>query len=230
MSDVLRQPLDRNSRAMPKEGARRRAKEMPGRGAGRNGQPSGQAALWAVRAVDDFAPDEDARRPDFWGAFPQRFETWAARAMGVQPNQILHVCSGRLPLGSGWLRIDIRTSMRPDIVADGTALPLADGVARAVLIDPPYTEEYARDLYGTKYARPSGLLREAVRVARPGAPIGFLHFLVPMSEAGSSLERVYGITTGAGYRIRAFSIFRKAQAELFDHALTTAAGCESGRL
>lgn len=134
--------------------------------------------------------------------------------MGVRPSEVLHVCSGRLPHGSGFLRVDLRREASPDLVADGRALPLRSGCAPAVLIDPPYTLEYARDLYGTDYPRPSALLREAVRVARPGAPIGFLHFLVPTSPEGASLERVYGITTGAGYRIRAFSVFRRSQAEL----------------
>lgn len=217
MSDpeILSAPGDRNSSQLPREGARRRAKQMPGMRAVRLGKPSGQPALWAARKAEDFEPDDDAERPDFWGAYPKGFEAWAARILQVQPDHILHVCSGRLQQGSGLLRIDIRASTHPDIVADGTALPLRDSSVPAVLIDPPYTQEYARDLYGTRYPRPSALLREAIRVVRPGAPIGFLHFLVPMSPAGATLQMVYGITTGADYRIRAFSVYRKDQAELW---------------
>lgn len=178
----------------------------------RRDQTSGQAVLWVARAAVNFDSDSDG---DFWGAYPRGFESWAACAMGVQPDQVIHICSGRLPAGSGRLRVDLRVCVHPDVVADARALPLRDACGDAVLIDPPYTVEYARDLYNTTYPRPSALLAEAVRIARPSAPIGFLHFLVPMPPRGAPLERVYGITTGAGYRIRALSIFRKAQAELW---------------
>jgi len=112
------------------------------------------------------------------------------------------------------LRVDIRAAARPTIVADGRSLPFKGGTFKAVLIDPPWSVEYARDLYGTDYPRPSHLLTEAVRVARPCARIGFVHFLVPSPPRGAALVAVKGITTGCGYRIRALSIFEKHQDQL----------------
>ena len=52
---------------------------------------------------------------------------------------------------------------------------------------------------------------------RPGGRVGILHFLVP-SNARTSLrfERVYGITQGLGYRIRAFTVYVKTPPGLFD--------------
>ena len=82
------------------------------------------------------------------------------------------MCSGSLPRGEG-IRVDIRPEARPDFLADGTNLPFADGEHDAVMIDPPYTEGYARSLYGVKYARPSHLLREAARVVRYGYAIEY---------------------------------------------------------
>jgi hypothetical protein len=69
--------------------------------------------------------------------------------------------------------------------------------------------EYARDLYGTDYPRPSHLLREAARVVRPDGVIGFLHFILPATPPGCDRVRVHGITAGPNFRIRAFTIFRK---------------------
>jgi ubiquinone/menaquinone biosynthesis C-methylase UbiE len=85
-----------------------------------------------------------------------------------------------------------------------------------VLIDPPYSVEYAESLYGTDYPRPSHLLKEAARVVVPGGRVGILHFLVPFAPKGSGLEfvAVRGVTTGLGYRIRAWTLFARQQANL----------------
>jgi ubiquinone/menaquinone biosynthesis C-methylase UbiE len=80
--------------------------------------------------------------------------------------------------------VDLRAAARPTVMADGRQLPFRDGCFAGVLIDPPYTVEYAEELYGTEYPRPSHLLAEASRVVVPGCRVGFLHFLVP-SNAGT---------------------------------------------
>lgn len=74
----------------------------------------------------------------------------------------------------------------------------------------------ARNLYGVENPRPSWLLKEAARVVRPLGRIGLLHVAVPFPPKGCRLVNVYGITTGVGYRIRAFTLFEKAQDGLFD--------------
>ena len=150
-----------------------------------------------------------------WGMFPDRFLAFALKHLNCPANQVLHVCSGGLRRGHGGVRVDIRPDATPDVVADGRALPFRDAAFRAVLIDPPWSVEYARDLYGTAYPRPSHLLAEAARVCRPGGRIGFVHFLVPNPPAGASIVRVLGITQGCGYRIRALTIYERERAELF---------------
>jgi hypothetical protein len=130
----------------------------------------------------------------------------------VRREDVLHVCSGTL--AEAWT-VDLRRQARPRVVASGTALPFRDGSFKAVLCDPPYSDQYARNLYGVENPRPSWLLREAARVVVPCGRIGMLHVAVPFAPPGCRLVTVYGVSTGVGFRIRAFTIYERAQAGLF---------------
>jgi hypothetical protein len=148
-----------------------------------------------------------------FGRYPKGFlnHLYRHRWLGdVRADEVLHVCSGMLSDTERWT-VDVRRAARPRIVADGCALPFREASWKAVLLDPPYSEEYARMLYGTKNPRPSHLLREAARVVRPGGRIGIMHVAVPFTPPGCWLVNVYGITTGTGYRIRALTIFEREQ-------------------
>lgn len=174
----------------------------------RSGAAPKRPVLWNA------SPVFDGPAPVF-GAYPVGFVEWARMQLGATRGEILHVCSGALGPEEGGFRVDIRQAARPDVRADGRQLPFRDGSFGSVMIDPPYSVEYAQDLYGSKYPRPSHLLAEDSRVVSPGGTIGFLHFLVPCPPAGCRFEHVFGVTTGCGYRIRAFTIFRRDQSGLF---------------
>lgn len=204
-SEVISTPRDQNRRGLPREGNQRR-----------DGGNVSQASVWTAKPAMDFAAAH------FWGAYPRDFIKWACQVMQCSRQEVFHLCSGSLPKGEGALRVDIRPEVEPDLVADCRALPLGNGCAAAVLLDPPYSIEYAQDLYSTEYPRPSALLAEAARIAKSGAPIGLLHFLVPLPPADTRIETVYGVTTGPGYRIRAFTIYRKQQAGLFESSPSSA--------
>lgn len=128
-------------------------------------------------------------------------------------HEILHVCSGSLPRGEG-IRVDIRPEAQPDILADGRKLPLPDGSIAAVMIDPPYSEDYARSLYGVDYPRPSHLLREASRVVKPGGRIAIVHYITPKPVDGLVFVKAFGLSTGFDMPMRAVTIFER------DHGLT----------
>lgn len=176
-----------------------------------NQPPPKGCCLWAT---NDIKVLED---PDpVWGQYPKGFLRFALRHLYCKPSEVLHVCSGRLSdreVGGG-VRVDLRARALPTARADGRALPFKDESFAGVLLDPPYTKEYAQELYGTEYPRPSHLLKEAARVLRPGGRIGILHFIMPYPPQGCRYVTVVGISTGCGYALRAFSIFRKMEEQL----------------
>lgn len=127
---------------------------------------------------DDLAELPELEPQQVFGMYPRSFIPKILPWLKCHRRQVVHVCSGGLPRGEG-IRVDIRPEACPDIVADGRHLPFETGSVDAVLLDPPYTEHYARDLYGVKYPRPSHLLREAARVVKPCGRIGFVHYITP---------------------------------------------------
>lgn len=201
---------------MPGVGRKRDVVRRPPGEEAREPKVNGHAAMWFAHPAKDFPAMADF--PD-GGGYPKGFLAWAYRTLTrdphhpVDPARVLHLCSGSVRVG---VRVDIRPEMEPDIVADVRAVPLPDQSFDWVMSDPPYTPEYAANLYGTAehYPRPQQILRESARLLRPGGRVGILHFQVPMIPPGTGLRvvNVWGITTGSGYQIRAWSVFEKADA------------------
>lgn len=164
------------------------------------------------RAPDHADPDGFA----VFGRFPKGWLTHVLRGemLGrIRRDELLHVCSGTLGPDEAWT-VDIRPEARPRVVASGTALPFAEASFKAVLLDPPYSDEYARNLYKTENPRPSWLLKEAARVVAPGGRVGILHVAIPFAPPGCRLVNVWGISTGVGFRIRALTVYQREQDRL----------------
>jgi SAM-dependent methyltransferase len=178
-------------------------------------------------SFENRARDRAPRRPPFcmlfedvveapegvYGMYPASFIPRMLPWLKCPRSEILHVCSGGLPPGEG-IRVDVRPEAKPDLVADGRDLPFEDGVVAGVMIDPPYSEHYARELYGTDYPRPAHLLKEAVRVVRPNGRIVFVHYIVPNPPDGAVFVRCFGLSMGFGYPMRAVTIFERTQPDL----------------
>ena len=148
--------------------------------------------------------------PGVFGMYPANLIPRLLPWLRCDRREVLHVCSGGLPRGEG-VRVDVRPDARPDVVADGRALPFADGAFHAAMIDPPYTPHYARELYGVDYPKPAHLLAEAARVVRPGGRIVFVHYLVPNAPAGTHWLKAFGLSMGFGYPMRAVTIYERDQ-------------------
>ncbi len=174
------------------------------------GAPPKPPAICAL--YEDMLEPEQVPQAIF-GQYPAALIPKVLPWLRCKRSEVLHVCSGSLKPREG-IRVDVRPAACPDVLADGRRLPFADGSIAAVMLDPPYTVQYAQDLYGVEYPRPSHLLREAARVVRPCGRIAFVHYLVPMPPPGCSLVRVHGLSTGFGFPIRAVTIFEKEQGSL----------------
>jgi SAM-dependent methyltransferase len=169
----------------------------------KKGKGRGHPVLFGMPEAEYFGVFPDG------GGYPLRFLKRAFEIMGVtDPHQVLHVCSGSMKVG---IRVDIRPEMNPTIVADARNLPFADNTFDWVMADPPYSEEYAANLYGTGdvYPNPHQLADECLRVLKPGGRMGFMHHIVPKFHKPGRLLKVYTITQGVGYNVRAWSVFTK---------------------
>lgn len=169
---------------------------------------------WCVDARNPKAVEADPDGYAVFGRYPKGFlrHILKLRLLGdVRRDDVLHVCSGTLT--ERWT-VDVRPEARPRVQAAGEALPFRDASFPAVLMDPPYSDAYARNLYGVENPRPAWLLREAARVVVPGGRIGILHVAIPFPPPGCHLVRVWPVSTGVGFRIRALTIYERAQAGL----------------
>jgi SAM-dependent methyltransferase len=95
------------------------------------------------------------------GAFPNGF---LPRLMDTPwwGTRRLHLCSGTVQDGT---TIDINPGLKPSIVADlNYGIPVADNSFDLILIDPPYSEEKAKNLYALPLLSVPRLLKEAGRV------------------------------------------------------------------
>lgn len=204
-----------------RSGDRMRKRDVP-RQPQRTGRVNGTNGSWPASDVPPKPPAigmlfEDLAEAELptavFGQYPKSLIPKLLPWLRCERHQILHVCSGSLPPGEG-IRVDIRPDARPDFLADGRALPFADGEHAAVMLDPPYTVQYAVDLYGIEYPLPAHLLKEAARVVRPGGVIAFVHYIVPMPPPNCDFVKSFGLSTGFGFPMRAVTLYQRRQADL----------------
>jgi SAM-dependent methyltransferase len=104
-------------------------------------------------------------RSRYKGGFPLYFEENLVHLLGY-PERILHPFGGRAEHGT---RVDLDPLTEPDVVADAHELPFEDESFDCVILDPPYSDDEALELYGvTRPLEPARYAAEAVRVLREG--------------------------------------------------------------
>lgn len=208
----------RRARSTVDAGSRRGRLNAP------DGSATGHAAIYRMRPALELG-----RMPE-GGGYPVGFVEEAARIMGHPVANLVHLCAGSV--AGGRLTIDLRSSahpaghrhhspdVHPDVIADVRWLPLGPDTVDAILVDPPYDRAYAAALWNiaAEYPTPSTILRECAVALRPGGIVGILHHIVPMQVDTLTRLGTWGVTTGLGYRIRAFTVYRHdpAPARLFD--------------
>ena len=108
---------------------------------------------------------------NYAGCYPLHFEKHLPRLL--ETDNYVHFFGGKATTG---YRIDIKPELNPDLVADvQTRLPFPDNYFSGGKADPPYNEEFAKDLYNCDYPQWSKWTHELVRIVKPGGLIGIMN-------------------------------------------------------
>jgi len=148
----------------------------------------------------------------YLGGFPER----ARALLGVTINDpVLHVCGGmarEYPYKGGFgpedMTLDLAPETNPDFFQDARD-PLPKGF-KAILIDPPYTEEDAKHYSpgADKFPKPNELVKNALESLEVGQRVGIIHYILPQVK-NTRFVAAIGVLCGFNNRIRIYSVFEK---------------------
>lgn len=146
-------------------------------------------------------------RPDYYvGSFPLHFEQRLWRVLG-KPEKVLHPFGGLSEIGDS---VDLNETTSPTWVGDAHNLHwIEDDTYDAVILDPPYSNEEAEELYGTPRLRYGAFVAEAVRVTKPGGAVVIYHKVMKPRPQGCILERRIVVLTRVNHAPRVCMVFRK---------------------
>lgn len=161
----------------------------------------------------------------YYGAYPAGFVQRARHLLGASLTEpVLHVCSGKIReypwphhLGAEDKTLDIDPELKPDFLQDArdpwprfACFPRMQSW-KAVLIDPPYTEDDATHYACGAKVLPTAaeLLARAWEVTEPGNRVGLLHYILPKPPKDAIFVAAAGVVAGYNNRIRVFSVFEK---------------------
>lgn len=156
----------------------------------------------------------------FYGAYPGGFLLRARALLGVRMDDpVLHVCGGKARFypydgfGPNDRTLDLDPALEPDFLQDARD-PYPSGF-KAVLADPPYSEEDARKYVpGAKAYPPPGLiLKLGLQAVGPGGRVGILHYFPPSPPKGAIFVALVSIYVGFNNRARCLSIFESKDVE-----------------
>jgi SAM-dependent methyltransferase len=139
------------------------------------------------------------------GAFPLYFEENLLQLLGW-PDEVLHPFGGMAEYGT---RVDLNPTVEPDVVADAHDLPFGDEEFDLVILDPPYSDEEALDLYETPPLRPAVYTAEAVRVLKQGGWLAVYTDREPRRPARCNHTLRIIVVLRPGHRSRTCMVFQK---------------------
>jgi hypothetical protein len=149
----------------------------------------------------------------YLGGFPER----ARALLGVTIHDpVLHVCGGMAkfyPYAGGFgendKTLDLDPACEPDFLQDARK-PLPRGF-KALLIDPPYSEQdAARYAVGADaYPSPGKLLANAINAVPIGRRVGILHYMNPRRPPNARFVALAAISSGHNNRGRFYTVFER---------------------
>lgn len=123
---------------------------------------------------------------DYKGCYPMWFEKHLPRLL--ETENYVHFFGGKAKTG---FRIDINPQTEPNMTANVENLEaIDDNYFDGGMADPPYTPEFARDLYNCEYPKWSKWTRELVRVVKPNGLIGIMNNYPVPRITGCDWEKI----------------------------------------
>lgn len=108
---------------------------------------------------------------DYKGCYPMWFERHLPRLL--ETNNYVHFFGGKAKTG---YRIDIKPELKPEYVCNvENVSTISDNHFEGGMADPPYTPEFAHDLYNCEYPKWGKWTKELVRVVKPNGLIGIMN-------------------------------------------------------
>lgn len=163
--------------------------------------------------------ESDLNGEKFPGAFPagflKRLKWTFKKYYPTDPNEILHVCAGRVPKTEG-LRLDISKKYNPDFLCDcqtfilpnGTKIP--ENLVTWCISDTPYNKPAANKYYSSTMIERSKVLKQMNRVTKIGGFIGILDQITPSGPPKNLLMVAkIGVSSVPNLDLRIFSVLKK---------------------
>lgn len=149
----------------------------------------------------------------YLGGFPERARVLVGAGLH---DAVLHVCGGQArhyPYKGGFgpndKTLDLDPATEPDYLQDA-ASALPEGF-RAIIADPPYSEEDAEHYIPgrAQYPSPSRIVARAIEALPIGGRVGIIHYILPKCPKDAKFVASVGILCGFNNRIRVFSVFER---------------------
>jgi len=139
------------------------------------------------------------------GCYPMHFERRLPEIL--ETESYVHFFAGMSRTG---FRIDCKPEVRPNLVANvEDRTPFPNGFFKGGVADPPYTREFAKKLYGTKYPKWSKWTQEFVRLVEPGGRLGIMQNYIVPRMIDCDVEEVIVILTRIKQFPKIFTVQRK---------------------
>lgn len=148
------------------------------------------------------------RKSKYKGGFPLHFEKKLLKELNIdkQTHKILHPFGGHAEIG---YRVDIKEDVKPDIIGDAHKLPIKNEIFDLIILDPPYSNDFSRKLYGTDKLKFGIYTKEAIRVLKYNGYLVMYHYLaIPRIEGTKLVKRIF-LETRIWHKLRCIHIYQK---------------------
>lgn len=126
-------------------------------------------------------------------------------------NERVYLCCGMVDDKEA-IRVDIKPEVNPSHLEDARNTTLKSESSDCIIIDPPYSKELAKSMYGTEkhWSWINSFTKEALRICKPNGLIITLSYEVPKRIPDCDLIACIGVYQAMSVaHMRCLSVWRK---------------------